>query len=873
MPNSIQNALFEAGKIVNPWVGDNAKQLQWISQRDWYLRKRFTIPASWTGRHVRLRFDGLDYIGSVWLDGRPLGTHEGMLGGPTFEVSLEPEVEHELLVRIHAGSGDCGVVIKPDILCGKSMWGNKYWSLGLWAPVRLVASGPVTIEAPYVRTDFVDEDAAGLWAQAMIFNADEEFSGVISARILDQDGCTVWRDETRQAIPNGGSFWEKDIELEDPELWWPNGLGLQPLYRLVLSVRHGGKVSDTVETRFGVRTIELLRNPTDPDSPRRVRSVTTDDSDKSVAEWDWEAADEAYRWLFVVSGTPIFAKGASWLTSDDLLTLNEDRERWMLASAREAGVNLIRLNGGTSLFETDRFYDLCDEYGLLVWQEVPLNWADENTSPLAAWREQLTQAVLRIRSHPSLALYVGGNEFSPVSPGVGPALGIAREIVDGFDGRPFRMSSPGKGRFDARGGGTYHAYIIPEAWAGDANWYLSRWGKGANFVSEWSIYAYASASCMKRMIPPAELADDRVGIDFDEFARSHPTINVERFAEPHLARPIYQMASWYTDLRTASLAEFAECSQMAHAAKFGYLFENWRADFPYKGGHTVWTWNVPEPAGSWAVIDWFGQPTPAYYWIRRANEPVHVMARTTWFSWGPGDTFVAAVQALSDTHGFSHARMHAKVLDGDMKVVARKSWTVDVPGGHKSGPARQIRWAIPPETSDGYFFLVVSLTDSEGEELSRQLYWMRVLTSLADPDARRAWQSKPVADPLCDAGPWLRPQVASCPTELKVEVMKQHVEGQGALVELEVSNVGKNPAFAAHVAVEPDVYSHRWTDNYAWIEPGERVRWQGVILVNMKGLDPVTNPPVARATDLTLVVGAWNAPEVRLRLGNGRRGT
>ncbi len=102
MPATVQFALFQAGAIKNPWYGENWKDLQWIQGRDWYLRRRFQVPAGWKGRHIRLRFDGMDYTGVVWLDGKFLGIHEGMFGGPTFDVSqaARPGQEHELLVRL-----------------------------------------------------------------------------------------------------------------------------------------------------------------------------------------------------------------------------------------------------------------------------------------------------------------------------------------------------------------------------------------------------------------------------------------------------------------------------------------------------------------------------------------------------------------------------------------------------------------------------------------------------------------------------------------------------------------------------------------------------------------------------------------------------
>ena len=125
-------------------------------------------------------------------------------------------------------------------------------------------------------------------------------------------------------------------------------------------------------------------------------------------------ADESYRFLFVVNGRPFYAKGACWLTSDDLLALTPEREAWLVEAARVSHINLFRLNGGCNLFETEQFYNLCDEKGILVWQELPLCWYTEPPGePQCLARPTDANDVLRLRQHPSLAVYVGGNEFQP----------------------------------------------------------------------------------------------------------------------------------------------------------------------------------------------------------------------------------------------------------------------------------------------------------------------------------------------------------------------------------------------------------------------------------------------------------------------------
>lgn len=868
MPNSIQNALFESGKIENPWYADNNRKLQWIAEKDWVLRTSFVVPDDWKGRRVRLRFDGLDYLGSVWLDDMFLGTHEGMLGGPTFDITdyAAPGSRHEVMVRIYAVKGRSDTLIKPDILSGlMTMWGNRYCSMGLWRPVRVVCTGTCYLEAPLVRTDAIRQGAADLWAQAMITNTGADYEGTVSATITGPDGRILWRKDFVQTVPNGGSYWEKAISLDEPQLWWPNGYGKQPLYRLQVLLKRGGEEMDCISTRFGIRTLEVRRNPYVPAAPRRVAPLTSTMDENQVLNWAWENADEGYRFLFVVNSMPVYIKGVSWLTSDDLLTLTPEREGWMVRAAKLAGVNMFRLNGGTCIFETEQFYNLCDENGILVWQELIFNWDGSHGSSIPIWRDQLTQSVLRIRQHPSLAMYCMGNEFGPYGVPLAPFLGVAREIFDSYDNRPVRMASPGAHGTTAPGGGTYHAYIIPEVWTGDPNWYPRKWDEGANFISEWSIYAFNNYSCLKRIIPPDELQNGPVGYDFDAFKASHPLIAVERYAEPGLAPFNFWKASWYGDLGSASVADLSEYSQMGHAQTVGYALEHWRSQFPYKGGETFWTYNVPQPVSSWNLIDWFGQPLMAYYAMKRANEPVHVVADTNWFSWGPGDTFRASVWALNDApQPLRGARITARVLDRRFGEVLKRSWEVTLPAGGRRSRETQIAWPIPAQTPESYFFLEVTLTAPDGRQLSRQVYWMKVLKYLADPVARSKWQERPSTDPLTKTGPWLKPQVQSVPSSLKARVVGAKTYGSDAIVTLEISNPGSAPAFPVRIGVLPDAYSSLWSDNFFWLPPGESRTLTGVIRLDMHGLDPLTRPPVAALTDIRIDVSAWNVPALSL---------
>jgi beta-mannosidase len=901
MPNTLQHALFEANAAPNPWYSDNWKKLQWVAEHDWYLRRRFRIPEEWSGHHVRLTFDGMDYLGVIWLDGKLLGVHEGMFGGPTFDVtSAAAPVEHELVVRlvherqpnaIIAGISTMkSTVMKSCAVDGcSSIWGNKFRSIGLWRSVRLVSSGVAYMEAPYVRTDSLTGSAARLWAQVMVVNTGgARLACTVSAKIIDTaSGRMVWQNAAQQTCPPGTSFWEHRIELKQPRVWWPNGLGSQPLYRLELSLLNNGSQLDAISSRFGVRTLEMRRNPylpgksrSNPGQPDWLSDLSLLHAKPKPFRWgraDFQPADnlvddegqynsdESHRYLFAVNNRPFYAKGVCWLTSDDLLTLTPEREEWMIRAAKASGINLFRLNGGNDIFETEQFYNLCDENGILVWQELPFTWTAATEIPLIVWREQLKRSILRLRQHASLAVYVGGNEFMPYQEFLAPYLGIARELVAAYDNRPFRMSSPG--------GSDYHAYGTPAMgfdalWGGDPNWYVKLYDEAANFISEWSYWSYANMSLLKRITPMQELASGPVGYDVKKFIEMHPTLRDHSdLGEVDALLPlVHRKASWYGDLAQADLGQLVEYSQMAQADVYGYVFEHWRSQFPYKGGEALWTYNSHAPASYWNVIDWFGQPQMAYYSTKRADEPVHIMANLHSLTWAPGDTFVASVYGINDgLQEIKGARVLARILDGKMRPLLIRDWETVLPAIGMRSEARDVTLQIPAKMPPSYLFLDLTLTSANGKRLSRRAYWIRVVNLPKDPAARDKQLSAP--DPLVKSGPWLKTEIEEAPTEIAAEILGCDRVGPEARLRITIKNTGPNPAYPVRLTIEPDWYSVIWTDNYFWLDPGESASLQATIRLDMTGLDPLLNPKIAKISDLALKVSAWNAKGRSFSLG------
>jgi hypothetical protein len=244
------------------------------------------------------------------------------------------------------------------------------------------------------------------------------------------------------------------------------------------------------------------------------------------------------------------------------------------------------------------------------------------------------------------------------------------------------------------------------------------------------------------------------------------------------------------------------------------------------------------------------------------------MADTGFFSWGPGDTFHASVFALNDREQtLKGGRFRARIYDHAMNVVHEDEWASDVaPNGYAS-ESHEVRWPIPSNTREGYLFLELTLSDSQGSRLSRRAYWLRIVPMLADPEARKRWQAAPVAEPLTQTGPWLRPQIEASATVLHAAAKADHLSQKEIEVSVTIENQGKLPAYPVRLHLLPDFYSVLWSDNYFWLAAGEKATIRNTVRVDMKGLDPITKPPVASRGDLRIRVSAWNAPATELHLG------
>jgi beta-mannosidase len=211
-------------------------------------------------------------------------------------------------------------------------------------------------------------------------------------------------------------------------------------------------------------------------------------------------------------------------------------------------------------------------------------------------------------------------------------------------------------------------------------------------------------------------------------------------------------------------------------------------------------------------------------------------------------------------------RVTARILDQKMNPALSQHWTLTVPAGGTKSDSHEVTWRIPADMPEGYFFLEVTMKDAQGRRVSSRAYWLRVLASLASPDALAKWQAKASAETMSTNGPWLKPQIEDIQTNLSGTILSSKVVGSELHLTVMIKNIGTKPAYPVQLSVESDVYSSLWDDNYFWLPPGESRTVEGTVRLDMNGLDPVTNPAVVKPSDISLSISAWNAIASKLKI-------
>jgi beta-mannosidase len=611
VPGGVHTDLMAAGKIPNPFVGDNESKVQWVAETDWEYRRNFTVPSEvMAEERVYLVCDGLDTLARVRLNGAEVGRGENMFRQYRWEVKgLLKSGKNEIAVYFDSpvrymtthNAQNPMLGVTQAIPGGPHLrkapcqfgwdWGPQLPPLGIWKDLRLEGYSTSRIDDVHLR-QLHGPNKATIQAQIRL---DRWSSDPLIARLVVQmpSGKTLQSEAT--LIETDATL---AITIPNPELWWPNGYGAQPLYNVQVCVLKDGRDLDERSYRLGLRSLELRREPD---------------------EWG-----ESF--TFVVNGLPIFAKGSNWIPADSFPThLTDEHMEHLIHSAAESHQNMLRVWGG-GFYEEDRFYDLCDRYGILVWQDGIFScsiYPLDEPEYLENVKVEIYQNVARLRHHASLALWCGNNEmeWGWQSWGWQNRALQHREAYDRFfhhllpewiaqldPDHPYWPSSPSSNTpFEDVNGqkkGDAHYWDV---WHGRKPFTAYR-DQFPRFMSEFGFQS----------LPPIETVSTYAGKS--DWNMTSYIMEYHQRSYSGNGLMIAQMTD--TFLMPKDFEALVYLSMVLQAEGIRYGVEHWRRNKQRVSGTLIWQLNDCWPVASWSSLDYYGRWKALHYAARHFFAPV-----------------------------------------------------------------------------------------------------------------------------------------------------------------------------------------------------------------------------------------------------------
>ncbi len=704
--------------VGNPW------------KKPYWYRTSFKVPASDKGRHFQLIFKGINYRAAVWMNGQQIADSTrmvGMFAEYSFDVSqkIKAGEENILAVKIYpldypglpaqeqlkamddfyANGGPTGDIGKNVTMVCSVGWDwmppVRDRNMGIWQPVFLRTSGDVTIVRPQLITDLPnlpDTSVARLSLNLTLSNHSQTATkGTLKVIIRPENftGNPVSFSKELSIASGASSLVElntgntSQLEVKQPHLWWPNGYGTANLYRIRLQYESGGVISDDTTFVFGIRTV----------------------SSKAV-----EVPNKFLRRDFYVNGKRIQLVGGAWVPD---MMLNRDSARYdaELHLCRNSNTNLVRIWGG-GITPPDVFFDLADQYGLLVWSDF---WVTGDTHgefkgstdwPLEpeVFVNNVISTIYRIRNHPSLLLWTGGNE-GHIRKDVYDRM---RESVITLDGtRPFIPSSSGfaklpeglKGAWpDNLASGVYSGG--PYTWQDSKQYYrLANTAKDWVFKDETGLPSQPTYNSLKKIIPNL-VWDTKLPFPLNNSWGYHDAATgngkydkyyeamVQRYGEP------------------VSMEDFSEKMQLMNATGYQGTFEAAGSKLNEIGGIMLWKLNAAFPSVVWQIYDWYLEPNAGYYFMQNACEPVHVQLNALDYN----------VTVVNRTYkSFANLTVQAEVFDIHSKSLFQQTAVVSLSATDVREPFSLSKILADSREVN---FVVLNLKDATEKVISHNVYWL-----------------------------------------------------------------------------------------------------------------------------------------------------
>ena len=641
VPGVVHTDLLRQGLIDDPYIGLNERKVQWVDKEDWVYETTFCVDnAILDDEHIDLCFDGLDTYADVFLNGSKILKTDNMFrrwhisvktqikaGDNTLRVYFHSPVKvdlpkwakHPYLYQAANDQSENGGLLdrKLSVFARKAGyhygwdWGPRLVTTGIWRSVYLDSWNKARITDIHLRQKEVTAKKALLTDVVEVETAEDIENALIT--VTDKNnGHTV---ATRKcSLHKGINTIPVEFSIKGPRLWWCNGLGKPELYTFTTKVTAGGRLLSQQDKRIGLRSVKLV---TEPD------------------------AEGNCQFYFVLNGVPVFAKGTNYIPQDNFLTnVTPERYRQTLQDAVLANMNMIRVWGG-GIYEDDLFYDLCDEMGLMVWQDFmfacstyPWGWKAkmEKSNPEGArlvgeQQERLYYDVLQKIANQQIPddIYTVGSPFS-----------VRGRGSDGING-------------DRHFYGVGHRRMTVSSYNQEKAHFFSEYGM-QSFPEYSTVLRYAPDTTTHDICSPLMMWHQRGGVEANKV--------IEWYVKNEYGEP-------------GDFRQFLYASQLLQGDAMRTAIEAHRRNMPHCMGSLLWQHNDCWPVASWATHDYYGQWKAAHYMVRHAFEPLMCSAITN------GDSLL--VYTVSDLLRKQHGKLKLTVYTLSGQIVNTLIKTIAIP--------------------------------------------------------------------------------------------------------------------------------------------------------------------------------------------------
>lgn len=747
VPGCVQTDLAANNKISDPFYRTNEKTIQWIDKKDWIYKCTFQVDSSQLQyRQITMCFNGLDTYAKVKLNGNHVLDADNMFR--TWKAEVKPfliagknELEIEFASPTTTGLrkleengyklpavndlseiGELGDK-KISVFTRKAPyqygwdWGPRIVTIGIWRPVELILSDYARIEDVFFKQIDITEKKAKLDA---IIEINAQITGDYNIKIDAEPGNPLLSVANSSFyLKSGNNTVTLPILIQNPKIWWPNGMGEQNRYKFKVTLESNDQVIDTLSENIGLRSLKLIRKP--------------DSAGKSF--------------YFEVNGKPVFAKGANYIPNDNFLSrVTKEKYEYIIKSAAEANMNMIRVWGG-GIYEDDILYDLCDKYGILIWQDFMFacSMYPGNEEFLNNVQAEIVDNVKRLRNHASIALWCGNNEIDAAWCQGSPDCGwgwkqqyttkqqneiwhnydtlfhkIMPSVISALDNtHSYWPSSPtadwGVHSSYESGSGDVHYWGV---WHGNEPFdaFYSRIGR---FMSEYGFQSFPDIETIKKFTLP----EDR-NID-SEVMRWHQRSGYGNQRIIDYMKELYPIPTDFEKILYVSQVMQAEAIKQAINAH--------RANKPYCMGSLYWQLNDCWPVASWSGIDYYGHWKALHYFAKKAYQPVTI-------SFVPNNDSLS-ISINNDTYQSKQLELQYKLIDFEGKELFNKSIPNEI-SPEKSNRTVILNLKDLKENYRPSDVVLVATVMEQGKEIYSDNFYLEIPKKLKLPKADLSYEIK-----------------------------------------------------------------------------------------------------------------------------------